>query len=110
LKARRRQYRAGGDDAGGTAAEGWGRSFIHHQTARGGTELRDLPLDDPSLVAGWWSIERGDGAMWRWTDGDASLQLDPGTIALDLRVRVAGCRPTVVQDPTWSRDRLTLVA
>jgi len=42
-----------------------------------------LPLDSPSLRTGWW---RPDSAALRWSDGDATLQLPPGSRLLELRL------------------------
>ncbi len=45
-----------------------------------------IPLDDARLGAGWHAPERGgDGAVWRWTDGDAALAL-PGSGMLELEL------------------------
>jgi hypothetical protein len=38
----------------------------------------DLPLDHPALTAGWWGLERHDGAPVRWTDGAALLPVGTG--------------------------------
>ena len=34
-----------------------------------------LPLDGPDLRAGWHAPERDGGRHWRWTDGDAAINL-----------------------------------
>ncbi len=38
-----------------------------------GTERREIAMDSPELCRGWHDAERIDGAIWRWTDGDAVL-------------------------------------
>ena len=42
---------------------------------RCGDEVCDLPLDHPSLVNGWWAVERDGMALRRWTNGYAVLPL-----------------------------------
>ncbi len=42
-------------------------------TLDGARQVRTLPLADARLAAGWHAPEDGDGAAWRWTDGDAAL-------------------------------------
>ncbi len=42
---------------------------------RCGNEVCDLPLDHPSLVKGWWAVERDGMALRRWTNGNAVLPL-----------------------------------
>ena len=42
---------------------------------RGANEVREIPVDHPSLSQGWWAVERDGTAMRRWTDGDAVLPL-----------------------------------
>ena len=37
-----------------------------------------LPLDGPALADGFLPLERRDAACWRWTDGDARLELPAG--------------------------------
>jgi hypothetical protein len=48
--------------------------------------VQELPLDHPDLTSGWWDLERGDEAMWRWTDGCAALTLPAvtGPIVMEL--------------------------
>ncbi|MEO9188792.1 MAG: Hint domain-containing protein [Acetobacteraceae bacterium] len=61
---------------------------------RTGSEMREIVIDDRALARGWHAVERGDGALWRWTDGDAALPtdcLDGGT--LEVRVRATGLYP-----------------
>jgi len=45
--------------------------------ARNGAELIEMPVDHPALAAGWHGVEREQGRLWRWTDGDAHVPV-PG--------------------------------
>ena len=38
-------------------------------------EREPIPLDHPRLSHGWWDVERDHGVLWRWTDGDAVINL-----------------------------------
>jgi Hint domain len=40
-----------------------------------GAEREPIPLDHPRLSHGWWDVERDHGVLWRWTDGDAVINL-----------------------------------
>lgn len=67
---------------------------IASMVLRTDSETREIAIDDPALARGWHAPERGDGALWRWTDGDAALPsdcLDGGT--LEVRVRATGLYP-----------------
>ena len=37
--------------------------------------ILEIPLDHPELVQGWWALERNNGTMRRWTNGQAMLPL-----------------------------------
>ncbi len=53
-------------------------------------ETREVPIDHPGLVQGWWGIER-DGTGWcRWTDGDAVLPLPPLRDVAMLEIHFGG--------------------
>jgi hypothetical protein len=52
-----------------------------------------VPLDHPSLVTGWWDVEREGVVMRRWTDGDAALSLPATSGASMLEVRIVGTVP-----------------
>ncbi|MBN9563957.1 MAG: Hint domain-containing protein [Alphaproteobacteria bacterium] len=54
--------------------------------ARVGTELVDIPVDDPALKTGWHSVERQCGQLWRWTDGNACLRVPTGTRTLEVQL------------------------
>ena len=49
---------------------------------RGADEVREVPVDHPDLVQGWWAVERDGQMMSRWTDGKAAAA------AADARSRV----------------------
>jgi hypothetical protein len=55
---------------------------------RGPDMVLDIPLDHPALTKGWWAVERDDGAMRRWTNGDGVLLLPPlaGPIMLEIQL------------------------
>ena len=55
--------------------------MVRHMAWRNADGAYDIPLDDPRLTDGWWTVERDGTAMCRWTDGDALLpRLDGPTI------------------------------
>jgi hypothetical protein len=43
-----------------------------------------MPVDHPSLAEGWWQVERVDGLLRRWTDGDAVLPLQPAVRMVEI--------------------------
>jgi len=53
----------------------------------------DVPLDHPALTFGWHEVERADGRLWRWTDGDAVMPVlgdgEACVVALRLRALTA---------------------
>jgi hypothetical protein len=55
---------------------------------RGANTMRDIALDHPMLGEGWWAVERDNGAMRRWTKGDAVLPLptlsEPAVLEMHL--------------------------
>jgi hypothetical protein len=45
----------------------------------------DMPVDDPSLRRGWWSVEcADDGRLRRWTDGAAFLTPPDGVTMVEI--------------------------
>jgi collagen type I/II/III/V/XI/XXIV/XXVII alpha len=46
---------------------------VSQLTLKRGTNVEPIPLDHPSMSAGWWDVERDHDTHWRWTDGDAVL-------------------------------------
>ncbi len=57
---------------------------------RGADEVREVPVDHPDLVDGWWTVDREGLMMRRWTDGEAVLPLPPMRGAAMLEVHLAG--------------------
>ena len=64
---------------------------------RGVDEVREVPVDHPDLVRGWWAIERDGQAMSRWTDGEAVLPLPAMHGNLLLEIHLAGSMTYVVE-------------
>ncbi len=54
---------------------------------------RFVPLDAPSLVRGFYPLEKSTESAWRWTDGCGVLALRPSSAPLALRLRIAECMP-----------------
>lgn len=52
-------------------------------------EASDIPLESPALVRGFHRPESGDGATWRWTDGEALLILPPRPVTQTLSVHIS---------------------
>jgi hypothetical protein len=65
---------------------------IRQMTIRQGKDVRILSVDHPMFTgSGWWGVEHTDGAMWRWTDGNAVLgPISGGAI---LEIELAACPP-----------------
>jgi len=57
---------------------------------RGADEVREVPVDHPDLVNGWWAVEHNGQMMSRWTDGEAVLPLPPVRGIAMLEVHLAG--------------------
>jgi hypothetical protein len=53
-------------------------------TSAGGPEL--VSVDNPALNEGWWEVERDGGALWRWTNGNASLPLPADAALLGIEI------------------------
>ena len=55
---------------------------------RDATEVREIPMDHPDLLKGWWAVERDGVAIRRWTDGEAVLPLPAtnGVTMLELQL------------------------
>ena len=53
----------------------------HDEDEPGPLDLDGLPMAD-----GWWATERDGARTWRWTNGDAALDLPPGCRRLDVLV------------------------
>ncbi len=57
---------------------------------RSADELRDVPVDHPDLIRGWWAVERDGQIMSRWTDGEAVLPLPAMCGVVMLEIHLAG--------------------
>jgi Hint domain-containing protein len=57
---------------------------------RGADEVREVPVDHPDLVSGWWAVERDGQAISRWTDGEAVLPLPAMRGDAMLEIHLAG--------------------
>jgi len=64
---------------------------------RGADEVREVPVDHPDLVDGWWAVEHDGLMMSRWTDGEAVLPLPPVRGIAMLEVHLAGVMTYVVE-------------
>src|SRR4051794_27769651 len=51
--------------------------YVERMQLRNRTELHEVPLDNPALQEGWWTVERNGLELRRWTNGDAVLPLQP---------------------------------
>jgi hypothetical protein len=61
--------------------------MVSRLTLRRGAEIEPIPLDHPHLSHGWWAVERDRATLWRWTDGDAAIDLSgAGPAVLELSV------------------------
>lgn len=48
---------------------------VNRLRVRHGSDVVDMALDGPGFASGWCDVEQSDRQMWRWTNGDAVLQL-----------------------------------
>ena len=61
--------------------------MVSRVTVTRGGEMETIPMDHPSLTAGWWDLERDGYHMTRWTNGDAELPVwgdRPGVLEVDV--------------------------
>ncbi len=61
----------------------------------------EIGADHPGLVEGWHQPERRDGAVWRWTSGDARLEVPAGAAGARVEIDVHATityRVAAVQD------------
>jgi hypothetical protein len=73
--------------------------YVERITLRSADDVREVPVDHPSLTQGWWPVESGDASLRRWTDGNAVLPLpDMATpVMLEVRAGSAGLSYPVQQ-------------
>jgi hypothetical protein len=61
--------------------------YVERITLRSADDVREVPVDHPSLTQGWWPVESGDASLRRWTDGNAVLPLPHMATPAMLEVR-----------------------
>ena len=74
--------------------------------ARVGAGLAEIPLDHPSLRAGWHGVEREGERLWRWTDGDARLSIPAGATMLEIQLAASAEYPVEVSVGVAARSGL----
>ena len=57
---------------------------------RSADEAREVPMDHPDLVNGWWAVEHNGQAITRWTDGAAVLPMPKVRGLAMLEVHLSG--------------------
>lgn len=65
---------------------------------RGADDVREVPVDHPSLAQGWWSVERDGAALRRWTSGDAVVPLPTMQGQALLEVHLGGTMTYVLDE------------
>jgi len=60
--------------------------MIRRMVVQTATERTEIAMDDPLLAVGWRDVERDGADMGRWTDGDATLPVPAGTVAIEMLV------------------------
>jgi hypothetical protein len=78
--------------------------MVRRLTLRRDGLVETIPMDHPALGAGWWDLEQDARTHWRWTNGDAAVSVEPGSVGL-LEVEIGG---TV--DYVLAAEKLALVA
>ncbi len=65
---------------------------VRSMTVRSGEEHLVIPADHPALAQGWHTPETGNGAIWRWTAGNAAIPMvsTAGPVMLDIDVAEMG--------------------
>jgi hypothetical protein len=58
-------------------------------TIRSGSDVTAFAADHPALTQGWHAAERANGAIWRWTSGDALLPIASVHGALMVEIQVS---------------------
>jgi len=61
--------------------------YVERIILRGADDVREVPVDHPSLSQGWWAVESSGTAKRRWTDGKAVLSLPDMAAPAMLEVR-----------------------
>jgi hypothetical protein len=78
---------------------------IDRVVIHGEVDYVDLPMDHPALCHGWHTLETEGRAMWRWTDGGATLPIAgvQGLVTVELHLRQVG---TYVVPTAGAADKL----
>ena len=66
--------------------------YVERIVLRCDGEARNVPVDDPALVEGWWATEGTSLTLRRWTNGDSLLPLPmmDGPMMLEIRASNGG--------------------
>lgn len=68
--------------------------MVRRITLRYDGEVLTIPPDDPILTDGWWAVERDGMTLWRWTNGNAAVQIRAASPVV-MEIEVAGTVPYV---------------
>ncbi len=71
--------------------------YVARIVVRAHHDVRDIPLDHPGLVQGWWALEQDDGSLRRWTVGDAVVPIPDVNGPAILEVHTASNAMAYVQ-------------
>ncbi len=66
--------------------------YVERIALCGGGGMRDIPVDHPGLMQGWWAVEGQGMTLRRWTTGDAVVPLPvmEGPVVLGIRASNGG--------------------
>ena len=61
---------------------------VRGMTLRSGDDHIVVPADHPGLTQGWYAAEAGNGDLWRWTAGNATIPMPrtAGPAMLDIEI------------------------
>ncbi len=82
---------------------------VSRMTLRRGAEVGPIPLDHPGASRGWHEVDGDDGAIWRWTDGNAEIPISVWE-AVVLEVVLAACPHYLVRASGLPGANLSLLA
>jgi hypothetical protein len=74
--------------------------YVERIVLRSADDVRDVPVDHPSLTSGWWAVESSGTSLRRWTDGNATLPVPmmAGPTMLEIRATSGGLAYPVSAD------------
>jgi hypothetical protein len=58
----------------------------------------DFAADHPALAQGWHGMEQANGAMWRWTTGQAALPVGAVDGPVVVEVTVAATTTYLIEE------------